>query len=373
VTITGTLETSAAWKITLTGKTSGAKKSLTGSGSAISASWGGEADSGGFVAGEGVEVKLDMASIAPYHISKSTTSFNITALKREALKPTDVKIDDFDDGDSLNAINGVWRVFNDKPAGASSTNPATIQAAILANEGESASKGIGIRLIGSAGAPHPYAGVKTTFNAAGTAVGLGPAVSVVFDVKSTAGSSLWVEFEQSDIADGAYFGKKIDFANDTWNRIRVPLTSLAQPDWKTAAKPFNPGSVTALRFTYYGTSSVRFSLDSVFIDGLKVQGAAVRPGRQAGGQAVLSAVRTGRDGLRYFFRPPTAVAGDWKAEVLDAFGRTLEQRNLGRVLDGRSVDFSGLRLSPGWYFLRHTAGGSSRELIHRIYVKPGAD
>lgn len=369
VTITGTLETSAPWKVVLTGKISGAKKTLTGTGTAISASWSGEADSGSFVSGEGVEAKLDMPSIAPYHISRSTTSFNIAALKLEAFKATDIKLDDFEDGDTVNAVTGTWKIFNDKPTGSSSTNPAAITAAILPGEGYATTKGIGIRLIGSAGAARPFVGVKTTFNPAGTAVGLGPATSVVFDILSAAGSSIWVEFEQPDIADGAYYGKKIDFANASWNRIRIPLSSLAQPEWKTAAKPFNPGAVSGLRFTYYGTSSVRFSLDNVYIDGLKVSPIAVRR-NGANGRSGLGALRTGRDGLHYFFQPPIAAAGEWKAEVLDAFGRTLDSRNLGKIGAGQSVDFSGLRMVPGWYFLRHSVVGTSREFVQRIYVKP---
>lgn len=369
VTISGALESSTGWKIVLTGKVSGAKKAISGTGTAISASWGGEADSGAFVNGEGVEVKLDVPNIAPYHLSRATTSFNITGLKLEAFKATDKKVDDFEDGDTVNTVTGTWKIFNDKPTGASSTNPASLPAAIIAGEGYGATKGIGIRLIGSAGAARPFVGVKTTFNAAGTAVSIGPALSVVFDMLSSAGSSVWVEFEQPDITDGAYYGKKVDFANASWNRIRIPLSSLAQPDWKTSAKAFNPGAVTALRFTYYGTSSVRFSLDNVYIDGLNVSGSPVRR-TGAGSHSSLGAVRAGRDGLHYFFQPPIAAAGEWKAEILDAFGRTLDTRNLGAIVGGQSVDFSGMHLGPGWYFLRHSVSGSSREFVHRIYVKP---
>lgn len=370
VTISGALEKSASWKLLLTGKVSGATATLTGTGTAISAKWDGTAADGTFLAGEAVEVKLDMPDIAPYHLSRATTSFNISALKREAFKATDVKVDDFEDGDTLDVQKGAWRIFTDKASGgSSSTNPIAIGSAVLAGEGESASKGIGIRLIGSAGAPHPNAGIKCMFNAAGTAVGLGAAASIIFDVKSTSGSSLWIELEQSDIADGAYFGKKIDFANATWNRIRIPLSALAQPDWKTSAKTLNPGSITALRFTYYGTSSVRFSLDNVYIENLSIQGAAVHPLSGRNG-AALAAVRAGRDGLRYFFQPPEAAAGDWKAEVVDVFGRTLEQRNLGKVMGGISVEFPSLRLAPGWYFLRHSADGVARDYISRIYVRP---
>lgn len=371
VTISGALEKAAAWTITLRGTVSKAKKSVTGTGAAISVTWAGEADSGSFQAGESVEAKLDMPNIALYHLSRATTSFNISALKLEAFKATDIKLDDFEDGDTVNAVGGSWKIFADGPTGTSSTNPGLMPSAILAGEGQAGTKGIGIRLISGAGATHPFSGVKTTFNATGAPVSIGPATNIVFDVSSTAGSSLWVELEQSDITDGAYYGKEIDFANATWNRLRIPIASLAQPTWKTTAKGLNPGSVTALRFTYYGTSNVRFSLDNVYIENLKIGGVGVRS--QSGkSHEPLSALRAGRDGLRYFFQPPVAVAGDWKAEVVDAFGRTLDTKNLGKVMTGESVDFNGLRLAPGLYFLRHTASGSSQEYVQRIYVRPEA-
>jgi hypothetical protein len=376
-TITGALASAAPWKVSLVGKVSKAKRSVSGTGAAVSVSWGGEVDSGSFVAGEGVDAFLDMDNIASYHLSRARTSFNITALKKEAFKTADVKVDDFEDGDTLSKQGGVWRVFNDKPTGSSSSNPPTAGAAILANEGDAGSRGLGIRLIGSAGAPRPFSGVKCTFNAAGTAVGLGPAQSLVFDIKSTAGASLWVEFEQSGIADGAYFGRKIDFAGDSWARIRIPFSSLVQPDWKTAAAAFNPGSVTAIRFTYYGTSSVRFSLDNVHIEGLAITGAPVRF-TPSGSRAGLSGFAAGKDGLRYRFRPVAAGNGVWRAEVMDVFGRVLAGRSLGRMGDEAEVAFPGLRLGSGWYFLRHSveagpgdAPGESKEYIHRVHV--GAD
>lgn len=367
-TITGSLAAAGPWKITLTGRVSKAKRTVSGTGAAISVSWAGEVDSGSFLAGEAVEAVLDMPNIASYHLTRATTSFNITALKREAFRAADVKVDDFEDGDTLTKQGGSWRVFNDKPAGASSTNPPTAAAAILATEGEGPSKGLGIRLIGSAGAPQPHAGVKCTFNAAGGAVGFGPAVSVVFDIKSTVGSSVWMELEGTGITDGAHHGRKIEFANDAWNRMRIPLSSLAQPDWKTSAKALNLGSLTALRFTYYGTSSVRFALDNVHIEGLSLTGAPVRP-RGAGRESAFAAVRADRQGLSYVFIPP-AASGAWKAEVLDASGRVLAAKDLGRIHGSTGVDFPGLRLEPGTYFLRHSAEGFPGEIVHRVH--PGA-
>ncbi len=373
-TISGALSAASAWKLVLTGKVSKAKRSISGTGANISATWAGEVDSGSFVAGEGVDVALDTATtkIASYHLSRARTSFNVAALKREAFKATDIKVDDFEDGDALSKQGGTWTVFNDKPTGSSSTNPTTAAAAITAADGESASKGLGIRLIAGTGATRPFVGVKCGFNAAGTAVSLGSgAQSVVFDIKSTAGGSIWVELEQSDIADGAYYSRKIDFANDGWSRIRIPFSAMSQPDWKTTAKGLNLGSVTALRFTYYGTTNVRFSLDNIHIDGLNIGAAGVKVSA-SGPRAILSGIDAGRQGLSYSFLPPAAQAhASWTAEVLDVFGRVLASRPLGRIESAQAVAFPGLHLSPGWYFLRHAAEGSTREYIHRIQVGTG--
>ncbi len=365
--ISGALAASAAWKIVLKGRISGAKRTIGGTGAAISATWAGEVDSGSFVTGEAVDVKLDIPNIAPYHASRATTVFYVTGLKKETFKATDVLVDDFEDTDSLSKQGGPWKIFNDKPTGTSSSNPATMAAAIVAGEGESASRGLSIRLIGSAGAPHPYAGVRATFNAAATAVSLGAATSVIFDVKSTAGSSLWVELEQSDIADKAYNGKKIDFAGDTWMRIRIPFSAMTQPDWKTTAKAVSLSSVTGLRFTYYGTSSVRFNLDNVRIENLTVGGAPLRSYGLARPKE-FALLKAEKGDLSYRFIPAEGSKRIWTAEVMDFTGRTVAVRALQPLGIGQAVSIKGLHLNPGWYFIRHATPGEKREFINGILV-----
>ncbi|MEO7957098.1 MAG: glycoside hydrolase family 9 protein, partial [Fibrobacteria bacterium] len=241
---------SAAWKLVLKGRTSKAKTTLTGTGAAVSANWAGQADSGAYMLGEAVDVSLDVPNIASYHLIRATTSFYITGLKKEAFKATDIVVDDFEDLDTLNKVGGSWKIFTDKPTGTSSTSPAVLTGAIAATVGEADSKGLSIRLVGGVGAARPFAGIRTTFSAAGTPVSLGAsASSVVFDIKAAAGAVLMVELEQSDVTDGAYPSRKLEFANEVWNRFRLPLSSFVQPDWKTAARSVNPGSVTGLRFT----------------------------------------------------------------------------------------------------------------------------
>jgi endoglucanase len=275
-TITATLAASGAYKIVLTGKTSKAVKTYTGTGSAISLTWKGETDATAFMVGEQVDVAFDMPNIASYHQMRAKTSFFITGMAKEEFKATDIVFDDFEDGDVNNKVGGVWSIFTDKAqGGASSTNPATMATSILANEGEGLTKGLSIRLIGSAGAQRPMAGVRTTFNAAGTPVSLGRSTSVIFDIKASAGNVLWLELEQPGVTDSAYHAHKIQFGSASWMRLRIPFSGLTQPDWKTSAKPLNTGSAVSLRFTLYGETNVRFNLDNMRIENLDIGGTSI--------------------------------------------------------------------------------------------------
>jgi len=262
--------------VVLTGRNSKAKKAFTGTGTAGSAKWGGEGDEGAFAAGETVDFVLESPTVPAYHASRAKGNLFITALKAEAFRADDIVVDDFDDGDSLNALKGAWSVFTDKAAkGTSYVNPAAFGPAIF-SVGDDKTKAVSVRIVGAAGAPKPYAGIRAAFAATGGTVGLGAARSVVFDVKSSKGSMFWVELEQPDIADGAYHGFQVAIGTDSWNRIRVPLSAFTQPAWKTAARPFNPGAVSALRFTYYGEGTVRFDLDNVRMEGMKIGPAGIR-------------------------------------------------------------------------------------------------
>ncbi len=364
--ITFELETASAWKLALTGRNSKAKKTFTGTGTAGSAKWSGEADEGSFLAGETVDLALVSPVIATYHQSLAKGNLYITAVKKEAFKAEDVVVDDFDDADSIDALKGNWSVFTDKAAkGASYANPAAFGPAMF-SAGDAGTKGISVRLVGVAGAPKPVAGIRAPFNAAGTAVGLGPAKSVVFDMKSAAGGLVWVELEQSDITDGAYFGFQVKAGNDLWNRVRIPFSAFVQPAWKTAAKGLNLGSVTALRFAYYGEGTVRLDLDNVRIEGLKVGPAGIhiaadpRKGKAVGAVADFR-IRPGS--LEYRFDPGIAGAV-WKAEVLDLKGRIRYAKDLGRTDRGALISLSGCALERGRYFLKHVSeDGRSSEPV----------
>jgi len=369
--ITFTFETPAAWKLVLTGRLSKAKKTFTGTTAANSVKWAGESDEGTFSAGETVDMQLTDPIIAPYHVSRAKATLFITAAKKAPFLPTDVNVDDFNDGDSLNAIAGHWSVFTDKESGGTSyANPPGFAAAVTTG-GADSTKGVSVRLVATAGAPNPVVGIRSTFNAAGSAVDLGPAKSLVFDVRSTSGSSFWVELEQSDITDGAFYGFKVQVASDSWNRIRIPLSSFSQPAWKVAAKPINLGSNKSLRFAYHGVGTVRFDLDNVRMEGLKVGGAAVRTKATGGLPHAVSHLRVLASGIDYRFLPPDPAVRAWKVCILDVTGKSLLEKRLDleKATSGAEISLSAA-MGPGIYFLSHTpddgsthAGKGSRDIF----------
>ena len=361
-TITFELETASAWKLALTGRNSKAKKSFTGSGTAGSAKWGGESDEGSFLAGETVDIALESPVAPSYHQSRAKGNLFITALKQEPFRADDVVIDNFDDGDSVNALAGTWSVFNDKAAkGTSYANPAGFGPAIFAI-GSDKTKDISIRLVGAAGAPKPMAGIRAQFNAAGSPVGLGPAKSLVFDVMSSKGSTFRVEFEQPDIAEAAYPGFQVVVGNDLWNRIRIPFSALAQPAWKTVARGFNPNSVTALRFAFYGEGTVRFDLDNVRIEGLKVGPAPLRPRTSQRTPGGIAEINVGKGQLSYL----PGFAGSARVEIADVRGQV---RFAGTTvsLGGERVNLRECRLEPGRYLLRHRTAASEASAVFWVF------
>ena len=353
VDISFTLETAASWKLVLEGKASKARKTFAGSGTAGSAAWSGAADEGVFMAGETVEIQLQNDNIAPYHMARTRGSFFISALKKEAFRSDDALIDDFEDGDAANALGGPWTIFNDKEAGGTSyANPAAFGPTLFA-AGEAGTKGISVRLVGAVGATQPRVGIRSAFNAAGATVGVGPVKSVVFDVKSTAGSSLWVEMEQPSISDGAYYAYPVSIGTDQCSRVRVPLASFVQPAWRKTAVPFNSGSVTALRFAYNGVGTIRFDLDNVRMEAMKVGPAPVRAGILHGRGGMVKDIRIQSNRLEYAFTPPAGGSGIWVAEIADASGKVLAERGLACLEGILHVSFPGTRLAKAWYTLRH--------------------
>jgi hypothetical protein len=273
VQFTATLDKAVKWSLVLSGQASGAKKTFTGNSSSINVSWTGDADEGSFIASDIVFAQLEIENLAAYHISRSKTSLEVKDVKLLPFKSTDVLVDDFDDGDYKTKQGGKWSLFDDKASGgASSTYPLALPEK-NDNTGES-KLGHKVILYTAKGIDHPFSGTRMTFNDKGTAVTI-TAKSIVFDLKGTAasvGSSFYVEVEQDDIKDSAYYGQKVTIGNELWNRVRIPLTetALSVRSWKTGTVPFSLKLVKAIRFTNYESESVNMTIDSLHIEELKI-------------------------------------------------------------------------------------------------------
>jgi hypothetical protein len=367
VTITASLDKSATWKVILQGATSKATKTFTGTGTTISVTWTGDADAGSFMGQENVIVTLDIPKIwEPQKASMAVGAFFLKAIKTEAFKATDKEVDNFEDATPLdNMIGGKWTGFSDasdKVAGGASVSPSP-----LVDNGYATTKGFLFwlqRNAGATGPSGPYRGLKTTFTSSGTAVNLGPVTSIVFDLYPwTDNASFTVELEQPAITDKAYFGFKVTLGKAaSWNRIRIPVTSLAQPTWKTSTQSLDLTGISSLRFTGYGAAAERFSLDNVRMENLSVP-VAFHKIAPATSWKKLSIVKQSARSITFLM--PSAK-GMIKTSLYNSAGREVAGR---RMIAPNSGIFTldKINLVPGIYFLKvsgaNDGGKNAREMM----------
>lgn len=357
VTITMGLESAQNWTIRITGETSGATKSFTGTGSTVSQQWYGDVDNGSFVSGETVAIEYIDPKIADYHLNKARTSLHLVSMKDADFRSSDVLIDNFNDEDSITALGGYWTGFSDSTEGiADARSP---QPRIFFAEGKAETKGLYMQLAAWRGADQPYAGVKAAFNSAGTPVSLGGISSIVFDIKITsAKKTVRFEFEQKEITDGAYHGKDITLQGDSWVRMRILGSELAQPDWKAGSVSFNGGSFSALRFANYSTGTVQLYLDNVHIENLEIGEPTVLGARHC--------MPAGLGGARLTVTPEVVV---YSSRSLLADGREVTvliyntsgkrvYRNAAVPANG-TITLPGVSLPSGIYVFVDLIGGTS--------------
>lgn len=355
VVFTATLNKSVDWKLTLTGSSSGAKKSYSGKGSSISANWSGDADEGSFVAGDGVTAHLELENLAAYHMTRASTRLDIVDIKVPSFKSTDVLVDNFDDGDFKNKQGGIWSLFNDDSMGGKSTTYPTTLPKTNKSSGES---GLGFTsiLYLEDGIKHPFVGIRMTFKADGSPVSLGDAKSIVFDFKCTnasVGGTFYVEIEQSEILDSAYYGQKINIPNTLWNRVRIPLskTALTVRPWKNASAGFSTNSVTALRIVNYETESVNITLDSLHIEDLEINDpiAVKENQRMLGKQSILKRVN-GFSIPREFFNQKNG-----SIEIINMQGCRIKSFLISEYQNNQSIDVKMSHIPNGFYMIRISA------------------
>jgi len=310
VTFKAAFSGSVAWTLTITGG-SGSKK-FTGTGTTISQAWDGSADQGLFLSGEMVAVSLTVdKNVVAYDILKMK-ALNLFIAKAKRLPPStsDVLVDDFDDGDSINKISGKWLPIGNQTTFSGKTK--------LAYENKT------LRVNGSvtSDAKGTYAGVKSTFNAAGSAQSVGTPKTVVCDLLASKEVNVTVELEQPSITDSAYYSMTIPVTTLS-NTYRLDITKFKQPEWKTAEKALDLNAISALRFTVYdSTGMISFNIDNVSIESLSTASIShtFTPALARFSPMVAGAT------MQYIM--PQTVHGALECTVFDIAGKTVLKRTI---------------------------------------------
>jgi hypothetical protein len=137
-----------------------------------------------------------------------------------------VLIDDFEDGDLVNRLGGVWTVFCDDFKMGTSIYP---QPLVPFHGGDGNSKfALGVTgHIGRHKAPWPYAGLATTLSPQGAAVDLSPYKRLIVKVKGD-GKRYEAWLIQDELKEGSYF--RLTFtAGQSWAELSLPFKDFSQP------------------------------------------------------------------------------------------------------------------------------------------------
>jgi hypothetical protein len=379
-TITATLSQSTSWTVILKGQTSNATKTYTGTGTKVLIqNWKGDIDAGSnaFTA-ERVSVYFDTTKMKIWNVQKSTsgsTYFDIINLQVTAWGAKDIAVDDFEDTALLtNLLGGKWSGFSDLSDGISGGQSS--EPVIFSDSGRNSAKGLYFTLSRNAGATAqgaPYAGIKTTFTALGTPVIIGSADTIMFDLKPLGTNSvLWVQLEQSDVTDGAYFGSTLQLGSaGNWVRLYVPIASLTQPAWKTTAKALNLKKAVSVRFVGYGLGSDRYVIDNLRISNLSITASVLRA------QSKPSAARS-MNPVEFYSVSPTALTygiffkgiegAVIAADLFDCLGKSVFSYKINGYKTGTAITVSGFSLHAGIYFLKHTVVGTNKSVIAPFMV-----
>ncbi len=341
VTFTARFSQEVPWSIKING-THGTD-SLSGSGSTISATWDGVAERGYFLGGEFINATLEVnGNIAAYDLLKvRPVSIDIDKVAKAPGRDDDRLIDDFEDGDENNTLGGKWEA-NGTGSGFSAT---TIDIAT-----EDGSEVLKINANCGSEGPQTYTGARATLNSDGSPTSIGSANSIVFDMKASKSAKVYVELEQSDISDGAYYAIEIP-AMTVFNNYRVNISDFKQPNWKTSEVPFDPSKITALRFTIYdNVGMMRLWVDNVYIENLSTAVNCPTP-------------RTMRSKLKPIFSKgslsytiPEIFTGKVNLSVYNVAGKIVLQRTLN-ANSNQQAKVSLSELPHGIYAILHSANG----------------
>lgn len=341
VTLSAAFSKSVSWTIKIVGNSG--EKTFSGTGNSISQKWDGSADKGMFLGGELAKARLILegAEVAIYDLQKSMpVAMEIASVKKIPSNSGDKIVDDFEDDNLENKVGGSW-VTNGTGTG--------LMATRISVEEDGGSKALMVSLNCSENGYQKFSGVRATFNSAGSAVSIGPSKSVVFDLKASDPFYVYVELEQSNINDSAYFGTIIPVTKSA-NRYRLKISEFKQPDWKKSDATMDLSKITALRFTVYDSiGKQKMYLDNIAIEDFSTSTVSLNKPVQ------FSAFKPVFYKGALVYSIPQGINGVLNVSVYDVSGKQVMNRVLNSRSATSSISFS--RIPDGIYTVVNTVNG----------------
>jgi len=342
VTFSATFSKSVSWTIKIVGSLG--EKTFSGTGNSISQKWDGSADKGMILGGEIVKARLILegAEVAIYDLQKAMpVALEITNVKKTPFGSSDVSIDNFEDNNTNNEVGGAW------VAKGTGSGLAATRISLTEDDG---SKALLVTLNCEENGYQTFSGVRTTFNSAGSAVSIGSSKSIAFDLKASDAFYVYVELEQSNITDSAYYGTAIPVTKSS-NRYRLKISDFKQPDWKKNDVAMDLNKITALRFIVYDSiGQKKIYLDNVAIEDFSTNAVyLVKSVQHSTFKPVFF-----KNSLMYSI--PQGLNGVLDVSIYDVSGKLV----INRVLNSRagttsSISFS--RIPDGIYTVVNTVNG----------------
>ena len=344
VTFSAAFSKSITWTLRIAGGFG--SKTITKTGASINETWDGSADKGFFLSGETVtaQLSIDGTIVAFDIVNAKALEIYILKAKKVQTTESDVLVDDFDDNDTINKLGGHWIGFGNEVSFAGKT-----QVTFDTMNNSKALKAV--CNVTKENPPFIYAGVKSTFNSAGTPRPIGDAKSIVFDMRGGNKANVRVELVQSTIMDSAYWGIDVPITALP-NTYRVNIEDFKQPDWKTVDKPLDRNTITAIRFTIYdSTSRIEMYVDNVSVEDLSSSAVICPPGQVQ--SSLKPVVMNGA--LRYQM-PPHPISAV-SITICDVVGRVVMKRTI-QANPGEIYAVSFTHLPAGVFTVEHAVNGA---------------
>ena len=187
--------------------------------------------------------------------------------------PSDLLIDDFEDGDSKPLISGGWYSYTDGSNGGKSTlsfTGATGSAIVMNGAGYESNKSLEVSYSLDQGtyANAPYLGFGASIGTTAAPYDLRAYAGISYTYQ---GSAHRMRVETSEVTDYDVFGVDVPAAT-SWTTVTLPFVNFTQQGWGKKVD-FNLGHVLRLSFALTGSTGNTGKLQ---IDNLKVLGAIAR-------------------------------------------------------------------------------------------------